>query len=293
MQTRFIVKITTAWLLSLSALFVLAFALAGCSKEEKKDENKAEKKAEVAPSAADAPLKVGASPIPHADILRFVQENLAAKEGLKLQIVEFTDYVQPNMALNDKQIDANFFQHVPYMEDFGKQHNIAMSSVAKVHIEPLGLYSKKLKAVADAPKGAVVAIPNDPTNAGRALRLLADNGLLTLKDGAGVSATVADIASNPKSLKIKELEAAQLPRSLDDTALSVVNGNYAIQVGLKPSKDSLALEKGENNPYANVLSVLKGNENEPRVQKLAKLLTSQEVKAFIAKKYDGAVIAAF
>jgi len=179
------------------------------------------------------------------------------------------------------------------MEDFGKQRGIAMSSVAKVHIEPLGVYSKKVKALAEAPKGSIIAIPNDATNAGRALRLLADNGLLTLKDGAGVGATVQDVASNPKSFQIKELEAAQLPRSLDDASLAVINGNYALQVGLKPSRDALALEKGENNPYANVLSVLKGNENDPRVQKLAKLLTSAEVKDFITKKYDGAVIAAF
>ncbi len=267
------------------ALFVV-LALGGCSKEEQKADSKGA-------TSVDAPLKVGASPVPHADILRFVQEKLAAKEGLKLEIVEFTDYVQPNMALNDHQIDANFFQHVPYMEDFGKQHNIAMSSVAKVHIEPLGIYSKKVKNLADAPAKSIIAIPNDATNAGRALRLLADNGLLTLKPGAGVSATVADIASNPKNFDIKELEAAQLPRSLEDTSLSVINGNYAIQVGLKPAHDALALEKGENNPYANVLSVLKGNENEPRVQKLAKLLTSPEVKDFINKKYDGAVIAAF
>jgi len=268
------------WMFRVVAALFVVLALAACSKEQKSGSD-------------NAPLKVGASPVPHADILRFVQDNLAAKEGLKLEIVEFTDYVQPNIALNDHQIDANFFQHVPYMVDFGKQRGIAMSAVAKVHIEPLGIYSKKVKALGDAPKGSIIAIPNDATNAGRALRLLANNGLLTLKDGAGVSATVQDITTNPKEFQIKELEAAQLPRSLDDVSLAVINGNYAIQVGLKPAHDALALEKGENNPYANVLSVLKGNEGDVRVQKLAKLLTSPEVKEFINKKYDGAVIAAF
>ncbi|WP_394840189.1 MetQ/NlpA family ABC transporter substrate-binding protein [Pendulispora rubella] len=297
MHTRSIDKsVTRRLFLSAVTALCTTLSLGACSKEENKAGAAASEgaaKASTAEAKADAPLKVGASPIPHADILRFVQEKLAEKEGLKLQIVEFTDYVQPNLALNDKQIDANFFQHVPYMEEFGKQRGIAMVSVAKVHIEPLGLYSKKVKALGDAPKGSIIAIPNDPTNAGRALHLLADNGLLTLKDGVPVNATVQDIATNPKGFKIKELEAAQLPRSLDDTSLSIVNGNYAIQVGLKPAKDALALEKGEGNPYANVLSVLKGQENEPRVQKLAKLLTSPEVKEFINKKYDGAVLAAF
>lgn len=241
----------------------------------------------------DQPLKVGASPVPHAEILKYIRDNLASKEGLKLQIIEFNDYVQPNLALKDGQLDANFFQHVPYMEDFGKQHGIDMVAVAKVHIEPLGIYSKKVKSLNEVPDNAVVAIPNDATNGGRALNLLAANGLLTLKTGAGTQATVNDIVSNPKKLQIKELEAAQLPRSLDDTTLSVINGNYALAVGLKPNKDALALEKAQGNPYANVLAVLKGHEKDPRVLKLAKLLTSPEVKKFIEDKYQGTVIPAF
>ncbi|GCE22597.1 MetQ/NlpA family ABC transporter substrate-binding protein [Dictyobacter kobayashii] len=238
-------------------------------------------------------IKVGASPTPHAEILRYISDNLAAKAGLKIQVVEFTDYVQPNLALRDGQIDANFFQHVPYMEDFNQQHGMNMVAVAKVHIEPLGIYAHKVKSLNEVPNGAVVAIPNDVTNGGRALQLLADHGLITLRSGAGVGATVHDIASNPKNLQIKELEAAQLPRSLDDTTLSVINGNYALTVGLTPSRDALALEKGQGNPYANVLAVMKGHENDPGVTKLAKLLNSPEVKKFIQDKYKGSVIPAF
>ena len=165
--------------------------------------------------------------------------------------------------------------------------------MAKVHLEPLGIYSKKIKSLADVPANAVVAIPNDPTNSGRALRLLAANGLIKLKDSAGIGATVQDISDNPKQLQIKELEAAQLPRSLDDTTLSVINGNYAIGIGLTPSKDALVLEKAENNPYANVLTVLKGHENDAGIQKLVKLLNSPEVKKFIEDKYQGSVLPAF
>ncbi len=254
--------------------------------------------AATAPSTAAAnpaliKLKVGASPVPHAEILQFVKDNLAAKAGLDLEIVQFTDYVQPNLALQDGQIDANYFQHVPYMEDFAKQHNLDLVAVAKVHIEPLGIYSKKIKSLSEIPDKAVVAIPNDATNSGRALHLLEANGLLKLKDSASISATVQDIAENPKNLQIKELEAAQLPRSLDDTTISVINGNYALDAGFTPSKDALALESGVNNPYANVLTVLKGHESDPGIVKLAALLNSPEVKQFIQDKYQGSVIPAF
>ncbi len=257
--------------------------------------------AACSPAAATAPaadngrlsLKIGVSPVPHADIIRFVQDNLAAEAGLDLTIVEFTDYVQPNLALNDGQIDANFFQHAPYMEDFAREHNLDLVSVAAVHIEPLGIYSRKVKTLGEVPANAVVTIPNDSTNSGRALRLLEANGLIKLKAGAGVTATVQDIVENPLQLDIKELEAAQLTRSLEDTTLSVINGNYAIDAGLVPAKDALALESGEGNPYANILTVLKSRANDPAIQKLAALLTSPEVKKFIEDKYQGSVIPAF
>lgn len=238
-------------------------------------------------------VKVGVSPVPHGDIMKFIKENLAEKAGLDLEIVEFTDYVQPNLALADGSIDANFFQHVPYMEDFGKQHNLDLVAVTAVHIEPLGIYSHKITRLTDLPDKAIVAIPNDATNGGRALNLLADQGLITLKDGAGFTATVQDIVKNPKNLDIKELEAAQLVRALDDVTIAVINGNFAIEAGLKPGVDALALENGENNPYANVLTVIKGHENDDGILRLAKLLTSPEVKKFIEEKYQGAVIPAF
>ncbi len=244
-------------------------------------------------SNASGPLRVGATPVPHAEILQFIKDNLAQQAGLELEIVNFTDYVQPNIALNDGQIDANFFQHVPYMEEFGAQRGINMVAVARVHIEPLGIYSNRVESLDAVPDGAVVAIPNDPTNGGRALQLLAANGLITLNEGAGTTATVRDIAANPKNLQIRELEAAQLPRALDDTTLAVINTNYALEAGLSPGEDALALESGENNPYANVLTVLEGHQNDPRVQKLAELLNSPEVKQFIEERYNGAVVPAF
>lgn len=185
-------------------------------------------------------VKVGASPVPHAEILAYGRDNLAAAVGLEIEIVEFTDYVQPNLALNDGQLDANFFQHLPYLEDFNAERGTDLVSVAGIHIEPLGIYSKTITDLDEVPDGAVVTIPNDATNGGRALNLLAANGLITLKPDAGFTATVADIVDNPKNLKITELEAAQLVRALDDAALAVINGNYALEGGLVPSKDARA-----------------------------------------------------
>lgn len=246
-----------------------------------------------AAASGDGTLKVGVSPVPHAEILKYVKDNLASKENLKLDIVEFSDYIQPNVALQEKQLDANYFQHIPYLDEEKASKGYKFTALKPVHIEPLGVYSKKVKTLADVPAGGVVALPNDPSNSGRALNLLAANGVITLKDGAGVKATERDIASNPKNLTFKSLEAAQLPRSLDDTALSVINGNYAIETGLTPAKDALALEKGENNPYANLVVVRTGDESDERVVKLEKLLHSPEVKKFIEDKYQGSVLAAF
>ncbi|BBH68166.1 lipoprotein [Actinoplanes sp. OR16] len=238
-------------------------------------------------------LKVGVSPVPHGEILKYVSDNLAAAEGLKLEIVEFNDYIQPNVALSEKQIDANYFQHIPYLEEEVAAKGYKFTALKPVHIEPLGVYSKTVKAIADVPNGGVVAIPNDPSNSGRSLSLLAKNGLITLKDGVGVKATEKDITANPKNLQFKSLEAAQLPRSLEDTAISVINGNYAIETGLKPSADALALETGDDNPYANLVVVRTGDETDARIVKLEKLLHSAEVKKFIEDKYQGSVLAAF
>ncbi|MCX4684569.1 MetQ/NlpA family ABC transporter substrate-binding protein [Kitasatospora purpeofusca] len=244
-------------------------------------------------SDANAPLTVVASPTPHGQILKYVKDNLADKAGLKLNVKEVTDYVTPNTAVQDGSADANYFQHVPYLEDFNKKRGTDIVSVEAVHLEPLGVYSKKVKAIAELPDGATIGLPNDATNEGRALKLLADNKLITLKDGAGTGATPADVTGNPKNFKWKELEAAQLPRSIADLDAAVINGNYALDSGLKPATDAIVLEKAEGNPYANILAVKKGKENDPRVKKLAELLHSPEVKKYINDTFQGSVIPAF
>ncbi|GIH93681.1 MetQ/NlpA family ABC transporter substrate-binding protein [Planobispora siamensis] len=270
-----------------SAATALALALTACGSNESGTATDA-----AATPAAGEVLKVGATPVPHAAILKFVKDNLAAKEGLNLEIVEFTDYVQPNVQLDDGQLGANFFQHRPYLDDFNTSKGTKLTYVQDVHLEPLGLYSKKIKAAAELADGATVAVPNDATNLGRALKLLADNGVITLKEGVGTAATERDVAGNPKNLTFQPLEAAQLPRSLEDVDAAVINGNYAIESGLKPATDSLVLEKAEGNPYANGLVVAAGKEQDPRVVKLAKLLSGPEVKKFIEDTYSGSVIPA-
>lgn len=260
-----------------------ALTLAGCG-----DKAPAE-----APKAADGTttLSIGVSPVPHADIIRFVEPVLKA-QGVNLKIVEFSDYVQPNLSLNDKELDANFFQHKPYLDDFSAQRGLKLASLVAVHIEPMGVYSKSVKAVADTPDGAKVAIPNDPTNGGRALKVLETAGLIKLKDGVGVLATVADVVSNPKNLKFVEIEAAQLPRSLDDVALAVINSNFALGANLNPVKDAIAIE-AKDSPYANIVAVRAGDENRPEIAKLKAALTTPDVKKFLEEKYQGAVVPAF
>ncbi|MGW4561710.1 MetQ/NlpA family ABC transporter substrate-binding protein [Streptomyces sp. NPDC004561] len=239
------------------------------------------------------PLVVAASPTPHTEILDFVKKNLAKKAGLDLEVKEFTDYITPNTATEDGSVDANYFQNKPYLDDFNKKRGTDIVPVVTVHLEPLGLYSHKVKKADALKSGATIAVPNDAVNEARALKLLADNGLITLKSGVGNEATPQDITKNPKNLQFKEVEAAQTPRSLDDVDAAVVNGNYAISAGLKPAKDALVLESAKNNPYGNFLAVKKGDEKDPRVKKLAKLLTSPEVKKFIEDKYQGSVIPSF
>ncbi|MFH8795266.1 MetQ/NlpA family ABC transporter substrate-binding protein [Streptomyces sp. NPDC017941] len=246
-------------------------------------------------SDKDGPLVVAATPTPQGQILDYVKKNLAEKAGLDLEVKEFTDYVTPNTATQQGEVFANYFQHKPYLDDFNKKNKTDIVPVpgATVHLEPLGVYSKKIKKLDELKKGATVAVPNDTTNEARALKLLADHGLLKLKEGAGFAATPKDIVDNPRGLKFKELEAAALPRTIKDVDAAVINGNYALEADLNPAKQALAAEKAEGNPYGNFLAVKKGDENDPRVKKLAKLLTSPEVKKFIEDKYDGAVVAAF
>jgi D-methionine transport system substrate-binding protein len=235
-------------------------------------------------------LTVGATPVPHAELLNLVKDDLVA-EGITLRVVEFNDYVQPNSALIAGDLDANFFQHIPYLESNADWKN-GLVSVFGVHVEPLGLYSRGVKNVADLPSGAVIAIPNDPTNGGRALLLLQSKGLLTLKAGAGLTATPLDITGNSKNFRFQELEAAQLPRALEDVDAAVINGNYALEAGINPVRDSLILE-GADSPYVNIVVAKKGNENDPRLAALARVLLSQKVKDYILSRYNGGVVTIF
>ncbi|MCF6097530.1 MetQ/NlpA family ABC transporter substrate-binding protein [Thermovorax subterraneus] len=268
-------------------LSILAFLLSGCGQNQSASENSANQQVQN----EKVTIKVGASPVPHAEILEVVKPILE-KEGINLEIVEFTDYVQPNLKLAEKELNANYFQHIPYLEEFSKEHNLDLTYIAKVHIEPMGAYSQKIKNLGELKEGATVAIPNDPTNAGRALLLLQTAGLIKLKPEAGIKATVGDIVENPKGLKITELEAATLPRVLPDVDLAVINTNYALEAGLVPTKDALIIEDA-NSPYVNVLVVRKGDESRPELKKLAEALNSPEVKKFIEEKYQGAVVPAF
>jgi len=268
---------------------VLTLALAGCGDNAKPAANSGSN----APAAvAKTTLKVGATPVPHAEILEIVKP-LLAQQNIDLQIVEFSDYVQPNLALNDKELDANFFQHEPYLDNFVSEHKeVKLKNAGGIHIEPMGIYSKKIKQLDALPDGASIAIPNDPTNGGRSLLLLEKAGLLKLKDGAGVKATVQDIASNPKNLKFQEVEAAQVPRTLDDVDAAVINTNFAIQVNLVPTKDALFMED-KTSPYVNIVAVREGDEKRPEIEALLKALKSKEVKDFIESKYKGAIVPAF
>ncbi|WP_199614312.1 MetQ/NlpA family ABC transporter substrate-binding protein [Paenibacillus alkalitolerans] len=266
------------WLVAALAL-VLSVTVSACGGTNGSTEN-----------SEKTTLKIGASSVPHAEILNFVKPKLE-EQGIALEIIEFADYVQPNVQLYEKQLDANYFQHIPYLEQFNKDQNMDLVNVAGVHIEPFGAYSQKIKSADELSQGAKVAIPNDPSNAGRALALLEKNGLLTLKDGVGVSATVSDIVENPKGLEIQELDAAMLPRVLPDVELALINTNYALEAGFKPSEDSLFIE-GSDSPYVNVIAARPDNKDSDAIRKLVEALQSQDVKDFIAENYDG-VVAAF
>ena len=236
-------------------------------------------------------LVVAATPVPHAEILELIKPILA-KEGVDLEIKVFTDYVQPNVQLAQKHLDANYFQTKPYLDSFNKGKGTDLVTVIGVHVEPFGGYSKKYKSLAELPDGATIAIPNEGSNSGRALILLQKAGLIELKDPTNAVSTPRDIAKNPHNFKFKELESAMLPRVLDQVDLDMINTNYALDAGLKPGKDALIIE-GSDSPYVNFLVARPDNKDSAAIQKLAKALTSPEVKAFIAKKYDGAVFPAF
>ncbi|MEW9093810.1 MAG: MetQ/NlpA family ABC transporter substrate-binding protein [Clostridiaceae bacterium] len=269
----------------LLATALLSVGLIGCSggKNAESTQGKAgtqESKKEIV---------VGATPVPHTEILKEAGKILE-KEGYTLKIVEFTDYQIPNTALAEKELDANFFQHIPFLDKTIAEKNYELDYTAKVHIEPMGIYSKKIKDVKELKNGAEIAIPNDPTNGARALRVLENAGLIKVKEGELV--TKIDITENKKNLKITELDAAQLPRVIDDIDAAVINANYAIEAGLNPTKDAIAIESLDS-PYANVLAVRKEDKEKEHIKALTKALTSPEVKKFIEEKYKGNVVPAF
>lgn len=255
----------------------LALGLTGCSGKD------------------DKVIRVGASITPHAEILE-VCTDLLAQEGYTLEIKEFTDYIQPNLAVENGELDANYFQHQPYLDNFNQENDTHLISVAAIHYEPFGIYPGKLDSLDQITQGSTISIPNDGTNEARALFLLEAQGLITLKEGTDFTATVLDIEDNPLELDIKELDAAQLARSLEDVDFALINGNFALQAGLNAQEDALAIEDKDSaggSTYANVLCVKEGNENNEKIQALAQALQSQEVKDFIEETYNGSVVAMF
>ena len=248
--------------------------------------------ADAAAAGEKTVLKVAASPTPHAEILKQAREILAG-EGIDLQVTEFEDYVQPNEVVESGDFDANYFQHVPYLESYNQEKGTHLAVAGKIHYEPFGIYPGTKKSLDELADGDTIAVPNDTTNEARALLLLQDNGLLTLKDGAGLTATVNDITDNPHSLKIQEIEAAQIPHLVGEVAYAVMNGNYALQAGYTVSGDALTYESSESEAaktYVNVIAVKEGNENSEAVQKLVEVLRSDEIRKFIDDTYNGNVI---
>lgn len=251
------------------------------------------------PAADDAAeavtLKVAATATPHAEILAQVVDVLA-EQGITLEVTEYSDYVVPNTAVEEGDMDANYFQHTPYMEQFNEENGTHLVSVAKVHYEPMGVYAGKTATLEELADGAVIAVPNDVTNEARALLLLESLGLIEIDDAAGLSATPNDITSNPKNLTFKELEAAMLPQTVEEVDLSVINANYALQGGLNPAQDALAIEDSASDAaqtYANILSVKEGNEQNPAILALIDALNSDAVREFIDATYSGSVVAMF
>lgn len=267
-------------------LTLLGTLLAGCSSPAAQVPADA-----TGEKGSETVLKIGATPVPHAEILEVVKPLLEQK-GIKLEITVFDDYVQPNTALADKEIDANFFQHQPYLDNFNAERGLSLASLAKVHVEPLGLYSKTIKSIDELKDGSTIAIPNDATNNARALLLLQANGIIKLKDGGNITSSENDVVENPKNIKFEAIEAAQLPRVLEDVDAAIINTNFAIPAGLNPVKDALIIEDG-NSPYANILVIRQGEEAREDLKELADALNSPEVNKFIEEKYEGAIIAAF
>ncbi len=293
-------KKTLAKILTLAMALALVVVFAGCGSgggDAPAPDAPPADSGEPAPATEPVTLRVGASVTPHAEILQQVVEPLAA-QGITLEIVEYTDYVQPNTAVEDGSLDANYFQHQPYLTTFNAENDTHLVSVASIHYEPFGIYAGKTASIADLADGAVIAVPNDGSNETRALLLLQQEGIITMKEGidASSNATILDIADNPLNVEIVEMEAAQISHSLQDVDLGVINGNYALQAGLNAGTDALAVEDASGDgaqTYANIICVKEGNENNPAVQALVEALTTPEMGEWINATYEGAVVPIF
>ena len=294
-------------LISVALAGTLALSLAACGSSasssaaestapaESEAASTSEAASEETTDLAGTTLKVAASPTPHAEILNAAKDILA-EQGITLEVVEFSDYVQPNLVTESGEVDANYFQHTPYLESFNEENGTHLVSVGAIHYEPFGIYPGKSSDLENIADGAVIAVPNDTTNEARALQLLAAQGIITVREGAGLTATVNDIEENPHNVKIEEIEAAQLPRTVADVDFAVINGNYAMEAGFSVGKDALATEDASSEAaqtYANLLVVKEGNENDPAIQALFAALTSDTVKDYINNTYDGAVVPIF
>lgn len=272
-------------ILSLLLTGILSIGLIGCGNAGASEGNKAKEE--------DKTIKIGVTPVPHAEIVNAIKPDLEAK-GYTVEVIEYTDYVTPNTALADGDLDANYFQTIPYLEETNEGKGYDLTYTKGVHLEPIGIYSANIKSLDELKDGARVAVPNDPSNEARSLRLLESAGLIKLKEAELV--TPKDIVENPKNLEFEELEAAQLPRVLEEVAIAVINGNYALEAGLSPAKDALYLEDATteaSKKYHNVIAVKKGNENSQKIKDLTKILTSEKVKKFIEENYNGSVLPVF
>lgn len=270
-------------ILSIVLIGVLAFGLIGCGANTNSSSS----------AKDDKVIKIGITPRPHKEIVD-VAIPLLEKEGYKVEVTEFNDYVQPNTAVEEGSLDVNFFQHMPYLNEQIESKGLHLKSVATIDLEPMGLYSNKITSLSQLKEGDTIAIPNDTSNEARALKLLADNELIKVNDGDLV--TIANITENPKKLKFTELEAAAIPRAMDDVDAAVINGNYAMEAGFNVLEDGIIKEDKDSEdvkPYANILVVKEGNENLEKIQNLVKALTSDEVRDFINKEYNGSVIPVF
>lgn len=293
-------------LISATLAASLALSLAACGSSASTDSVVASSESTAASSAAaestaetselaGTTLKVAASPTPHAEILN-VAKDILAEQGIDLEVIEFTEYVQPNLVTESGEVDANYFQHKPYLDGFNVEQGTHLVSVGAVHYEPFGIYPGKSSDLENIADGATIAIPSDTTNEARALQLLAAQGLITVRDDAGLTATINDITENPHNIKFEEIEAAQLPRTVQDVDFAVINGNYALAAGFSVKNDALATEDASSEAaqtYANILAVKEGRENDPAIQALYAALTSDKVKDYINSTYDGAVVPIF